>query len=154
MKRRHFYLFALWLPLVSLVFISLGESVLSHYSWHYSDVSVFVLLAGTMGAIQYLLFAAAVTWRFARADTRFLRRLAWVMPIMFFPVCTVGLWLFLIALSVNASTEQVRLHFVTADTIHTFCILFGMYTMMAGYVYVCMIQAIQFGLTKMHLLED
>jgi hypothetical protein len=154
MKRKHFYLFALWLPLVSLVLISLGESLLRRYDWHYSEMSVFVLLSGTMGAIQYLLFAAAVTWRFARVDAEFMKRLSWVMPVMFFPVCTIGLWIFLMAISINASSEQVRTHFVTADTIHSFCILFGMYTMMAAYLYVGMIHAIMFLLNKLQLLED
>ncbi len=155
MKLRRFYAFALWLPLILLVAVSIGEAALRQLMAHeMSAATGYVLLFGVMGGIQYLLFTAAVTWRFARMDEAFLKRISWVMPIMFFPVCIVGLWIFFEVALLHASQALTVSPERGQQDVLAFCIRLGMYAVLVGYAYVVCVHASARGLRHMGLLEE
>ena len=155
MTRRNLYVFALWFPLMLLVAISIGEALLKKAGWHQmSPAAGYLLLSGAMGGIQYLLFAAAITWRFARMDVDFLQRLSWVLPIMFFPLCILGLWVFFeTSLMHNRQALTADPKQVQQDML-AFCIRLGMYSGAAGYAYVAFTHALVRGLSSMGLLLE
>lgn len=155
MTYRHLYVFALWLPLMLLVLISVGEAMLKQFGWHeMSSATGYFILSGVMGGIQYLLFAAAITWRFASMDEDFLRRVSWAMPMIFFPICFVGLWVFFQLAHKHAIQEQVLSVEHVQQDILAFCIRLGVYSVLGGYVYVGCTHGLAWALNKCGLMED
>lgn len=137
MTRRHLYLLSLWLPLMLLVVISISEAILKNFWWHQMSPALgYFLLSGMMGGLQYLLFAAGITWRFARMDIDFLNRMSWVLPIMFFPVCFMGLWVFFQLAEMQALRADIHNNERAQQDILAFCIRLGMYSVAGGYLYV------------------
>ncbi len=155
MKRRNLYLLALWLPLMLVVLISVGEASLEHFWWHsMSTATGYFLLSGMMGGIQYLLFAAAITWRFATMDVDFLTRISWVVPLMFFPICFVGLFIFFQLAEMHAHHEQALATERVQQDMLAFCIRLGMYSVLGGYVYVGIMHLLAGLLSRLDLLEE
>lgn len=155
MTRPHLYLFGLWLPVLVLAIISVGEAILKNFWWHeMSRATGYFLLGGMMGGIQYLLFAAAVTWRFHRMETQFLSRISWVMPIMFFPVCFVGLFCFFQLAEVLANKDNYYTDQAQQQGILGASVRLGTITVACTYVYVACIHALGFLLEKCGLMRD
>ncbi|MBY0406349.1 MAG: hypothetical protein K2Q01_01555 [Rickettsiales bacterium] len=155
MTRRHLYVIALWLPLLLVVFVSVGETFLEKFWWHeMSSATGYFLLSGMMGGIQYLLFAAAITWRFAGMDEDFLTRISWVMPIMFFPLCIVGLWVFFQLADLSARHDPVyNLEHPKQDLL-PFCLKLGMYCVGGCYAYVAAMHLLARTLWRYGILKD
>jgi|GEM_PF-6729798 len=156
MTRRNFYIVALWLPLIWPVLISLVELFLHHFMWHQmSRLSGMILISGLFGGIQYLMFAAAISYYFARKDMTEARRVSWILPAAFAGVCSVGLWMFFSMLTMRASQTQVR----TIDAAPPFditglCVDVAIFSLLVGYAYVMLIHALLYLLEKFEYLED
>lgn len=143
MTRAHLFLFGLWLPLMVIAIVSIGEALLKQLWWHeMSRATGYLLLGGMMGGIQYLLFAAVVTLKFHRMDADFLARLSWVMPIMFFPICFVGLWVFFQLAELAANREQYFTAQTIQDSILATSVRFAAYGVAGSYLYVACIHGL------------
>lgn len=155
MTRRNFYIVALWLPLVWPVLISLGELFLRQFMWHQmSKLSGLILISGLFGGIQYLLFAAALSYYFARRDIGSVSRVVWALPAVFAPVCSLGLWLFFSMVTMRASRMQVRTADASAVDIVAVCVDVAIFALLAGYAYVLLIKSLLWLLERLDYLED
>lgn len=155
MRWARLYLYALWLPLVLIAVISIGEAILKNFWWHQmSRATGYFLLSGMMCGIQYLLFAAFATWRFHRMDARFLSRLSWVMPVMFFPLCFVGIWVFFQWAEMHANRAQYYTTQEEQDSILNSSIMLGTYCVFGSYLYVSIVHLVGWFLDKCGLMEE
>lgn len=154
MTRRHWYVLCLWFPLILLVVISLGEGILRRFWWHeMTYTSSYILLSGVIGGIQYLLFAAALTLGFAGKPRDVIYRMSWVLPLMFFPVCFVGLWMFQQHAEMHA-LAQAYITDRTQQDILGFCIRLSMYAVGVGYVYVAGSHGLIWLLSRFGLVKE
>lgn len=156
MTLRHFYIVALWLPLLWPLLICIGELFLRQFMWHQmSQISGLILISGVFGGIQYLLFAAAISYYFANHDMDRVKRLTWILPGVFSIVCSIGLWLFFSMITMRASQTQVR----ASDTATPFdlvdvCTDVALASVLAGYTYVVMIHLVRIALEHFEYLEE
>ncbi len=155
MTRRGFYTMGLWLPVSWPVIISLGEAFLHAFTWHQmSRVSGLILISGLFGGIQYVLFAALVSFRFAHKEMDAIDRSKWLMPMIFAPICSGGLWLFIKAISIKASQLQVRTaEIAPIDPMSVVWNIF-IFVLAIGYCYLIVLHALLFILDKIGFLED
>lgn len=144
MNRENLYLFALWLPLIVLAIISIGEAYLKHFWWHQmSRATGYYLLGGMLVGIQYLLFAAMITWWFHKMPASFLRKLSWMLPVMFFPICFVGLWVFFQFAEMQANDLEYYTTDENQENILRTAIRLGVYSVIGSYAYVLAVHAFE-----------
>jgi hypothetical protein len=114
---RQFFLAVLLLPiLVPLLFLLMN----------FDKAGAILFLSLIFGGAQYLIFAILVTVLLLRNDNiRFVRRLVWLAPLLFVPIQGVGwiLW--------RIFTGDVELNGIIPELI-----MFGIYSILVGYVYV------------------
>jgi hypothetical protein len=153
MSRKNLYLFALWLPLIVLAIVSIGEAYLQHYWWHQmSRATGYFLLGGILVGTQYLLFAALITWWFCHMRAGFLKNLSWMLPIMFFPICFCGLWVFFQFAEMQANDLAYYSTQENQDNILRMSIKLGVYSVICSYAYVFMVHMFEHSLQFFGLL--
>ncbi|NBO17735.1 MAG: hypothetical protein EBV03_00625 [Proteobacteria bacterium] len=154
MTRRHWYLFALWLPLIVLSIVSIGEALLATFWWHQmSRATGYLILAGMMGGIQYLLFAGFITWKFHGMSSDFLAKLSMVLPLMFFPVCFFGLWVFFQSAELSANKEDYYTDVTVQDSIMAASVKLGVYFVAGCYFYVACVHILGWVLEQLRLIR-
>lgn len=154
MTRRHWYLFTLWLPLIVLSIVSIGEALLTTFWWHQmSRATGYLILAGMMGGIQYLLFAGWVTWKFIAMPADFLAKLSMVLPLMFFPICFVGLWVFFQFAEASANAEHYYTDITVQDSIMAASVKLGVFGVAGCYLYVSGVHFLGWVLEQLRLMR-
>lgn len=155
MTRRGFYTMALWLPVSWPIIISFGEFFLHAFTWHQmSRVSGLILLSGLFGGLQYVLFAALISFRFAHKETDYVSRSVWYLPMVFAPICSAGLWCFLKVVSIQASHMRVRASEAAPVDIFAVTSNIFLFVMVIGYCYVVIIKSLLVLIERVGLVDD
>lgn len=156
MNYRNFYTVALWLPLAWPVLISIGEICLRQMMWHQmSKLSGLILLSGLFGGIQYLMFAAALSYYFSRRPIEGAKRLSWFLPLIFAPVCSLVLWMFFSMITMRASQIQVRAgEAATPFDMVSVSTDVAIFSVLAGYSYVILVHGVRLLLERWDYLRD
>lgn len=155
MTRRGFYTMALWLPVTWPIIISFGEYFLHAFTWHQmSKVSGIILISGMFGGIQYVLFAAIISFRFARREADYVSRSVWYLPMVFAPICSAGLWLFLKMVTMQASHMRVRASEAAPIDLFSVTSNIFLFVLIIGYCYVLVIKSLLFIIDKIGFVDD
>lgn len=148
MKRKYFYLLALWFPLIVPLLVYVAGGTLSNFSHHGEmTLSQLILLSGAFGGGQYFLFIVALIPWLARKDARFISRFTWWLPVIFTPVCGALGWLFF---AVVDGTEVAN----SMGGIGEMAWFFGAFCLGVGYGYVLLTHLLAFVLCRLNIIRD
>lgn len=156
MTRRGFYLFSLWLPLiVPLILYIFGMLFKWLQLWLkftppniegiIGDILVFILFSTLFGGVQYIIFGITVALWFKYKNARYIGRASWTLPLLFAPICVLGLWLVL---------GDDRGTWDGYSGILGIAVVFGKFSLIIGYVYVLLAHAFAFIFSRIGFIKD
>lgn len=152
MTRRSWYLFSLWLPLllpimlllISLVFAMLPGQGENGMGWTFS-IAIFLIFAAAFGGVQYIAFALCVAYWARGKEAWELSKVSWVLPVLFAPVCALGLFIYVVASNDSVKTLYDAVRMVMG---------FSAVSILFGYFYVLLIHGLTWALARVGFIKD